>query len=587
MAAEPSTTMSTATPNSRVRAWALLAIGVLSAVVGFGVVVVASPGEKDRQPTVALEAAGEPGADAFTPSVNDAPVEQIQVMLASLPPDRPPADPDAENTEGDAIASRDGSRPGLYGGSRDAAVCDAAALVGYLAEEPEKAQAWSEALGISVDEIEGYVRSLTPVVLTADTWVTNHGFSAGRATPRQSVLQAGTAVMIDRFGVPRVRCECGNPLAGALVDDTSARVRFDGARWDGFDATDVITVAPAPSALDTIEVAALDGSGTLDLGTGTPTLNPTDLLSVTVTGLCGAPGDVTLVDGADPSYPDEDLPSGFAGISDAIDDTGTITGKAIAVGDLDGRPGDEAAAIFECNGGGSRSTYQIYVFRATPDGPVEVGEVPWDNGVSPDAVGDWVSDLSIADGWLSYHAGALGPNDANCCPSVFISRRYRLDGHTLLVAPPGDAVITPSGLGPARVGTSYEEVALALGRELRLFTLDGDPAQTAVCASINVEGAGVGGIGSGGAAMSFSVRDSTAATPKGITVGSSLEDLLVAYPTARAEPNQYLEWPDYYVDETADDGTALALRFILGDDQRVEEIDGGVLEFVSLTEGCA
>ncbi|GAP52775.1 serine/threonine protein kinase [Streptomyces azureus] len=49
-------------------------------------------------------------------------------------------------------------------------------------------------------------------MLRADTGVTNHGFRAGRAAVLQAVLQAGTAVLVDDRGVPRVRCACGNPL---------------------------------------------------------------------------------------------------------------------------------------------------------------------------------------------------------------------------------------------------------------------------------------------------------------------------------------------------------------------------------------
>ena len=135
---------------------------------------------------------------------------------------------------------------------------------------------------------------------------------------------------------------------------------------------------------------------------------------------------------------------------------------------------------------------------------------------------------------------------------------------------------------------SYEEVALVLGREIRLFTMgDLESVETATCASIDVVDADIGGIGSAGVAMSFSVGDPAVSTPEGITVGSTLDDVLAAYPDARAEPNQYREWPDYYVDDADDDGTALALRFTIDDEDRVDEIYGGDLEFVSLPEGCA
>ncbi|MGH3907098.1 MAG: DUF6777 domain-containing protein, partial [Pseudonocardiaceae bacterium] len=42
-----------------------------------------------------------------------------------------------------------------------------------------------------------------------DTRVTNHGYRDGKATDRQAVLQAGTAVLVDEKGRPRVKCGCG------------------------------------------------------------------------------------------------------------------------------------------------------------------------------------------------------------------------------------------------------------------------------------------------------------------------------------------------------------------------------------------
>ena len=42
--------------------------------------------------------------------------------------------------------------------------------------------------------------------------MTNHSFVDGRAVAFQSILQAGTAVLVDKDGVPVARCRCGNPL---------------------------------------------------------------------------------------------------------------------------------------------------------------------------------------------------------------------------------------------------------------------------------------------------------------------------------------------------------------------------------------
>jgi len=100
---------------------------------------------------------------------------------------------------------------GLYGGSLEQ-TCDPELLIAYLESEPEKAAAWAGVQGINVDLIPEFIRSLIPAILQVDTRVTNHGFSDGAATPRQSILPAGTAVLVDDSGQPRVRCYCGNPL---------------------------------------------------------------------------------------------------------------------------------------------------------------------------------------------------------------------------------------------------------------------------------------------------------------------------------------------------------------------------------------
>lgn len=114
--------------------------------------------------------------------------------------------------------------PGLFGGTRDNGKCAPEAMVTFLSANPDKASAWAAALdsdptlqwsggdSLAASDIKAYVAGLTPRILAADTRVTNNGFKAGKATPRQSLLKKGTAVLVDDKGVPRVRCFCGNPL---------------------------------------------------------------------------------------------------------------------------------------------------------------------------------------------------------------------------------------------------------------------------------------------------------------------------------------------------------------------------------------
>ncbi|MEV8022869.1 DUF6777 domain-containing protein [Streptomyces sp. NPDC086554] len=56
------------------------------------------------------------------------------------------------------------------------------AQVRFLVADQGKARAFAQASGISQADIPGFPRGLTPVVLRADTRVTNHGYRSGQAT---------------------------------------------------------------------------------------------------------------------------------------------------------------------------------------------------------------------------------------------------------------------------------------------------------------------------------------------------------------------------------------------------------------------
>lgn len=161
-----------------------------------------------------------------------------------------------------------GNEPGLYGGSRNDQICNIEDLTSFLIDpaNADKTQAWADTLGIgtSEEEITGYLDRLTPVRLTFDTRVTNHGFDGSEATPFQSVLQAGTAVLVDDLGIPRVKCNCGNPLVepeGEAVNVESAS-NYDEAAWESLDPEQVISVTPAEEALEDIVMVNID-DGTL------------------------------------------------------------------------------------------------------------------------------------------------------------------------------------------------------------------------------------------------------------------------------------------------------------------------------------
>jgi len=103
---------------------------------------------------------------------------------------------------------------GPFGGTGSDLVCDRELLIRSLIARPDRLREWARVLGVTptAGAVTDFIRKLRPVTLTRDTRVTNHSFVDGQAVEFQSILQAGTAVLVDEDGVPVARCRCGNPL---------------------------------------------------------------------------------------------------------------------------------------------------------------------------------------------------------------------------------------------------------------------------------------------------------------------------------------------------------------------------------------
>ena len=236
---------------------------------------------------IILEPLDEQPDDAFTESVAAEPSAELLAFASqggtSDPTDAGPAtttdagsdsdsDSDSGSDSGEAagpttLVALRGSDPGIYGGTRDEATCDPEQLVTVLDRRPEEAAAWAGVHEIDVAEIPDYVDTLTALNLTADTRVTNHGFIEGEAIARQSVLQVGTAVLVDEFGVPRVRCSSGSPLLPPeAIEGTTA---YRGPAWDTFDPVRTAAVAPAPEPVAEFEVVDVAGGDNFVRPTGT------------------------------------------------------------------------------------------------------------------------------------------------------------------------------------------------------------------------------------------------------------------------------------------------------------------------------
>lgn len=182
----------------------LAAAAVLVAVVaGLAVILVERQPESSgatgsAAPEVTLQAAGDPGRDPYTPSVV---VPPSGSPSASPAPSASPVAVSASAGPG-GVRTVNGGSAGLYGGTEQAAGCDVAELSDFLTSHTDRGHAWAAAEGIDIGGIPEYLSTLTPVVLRVDTRVTNHGFVDGAGTGFQSVLQAGSAVLVDDRGVP-------------------------------------------------------------------------------------------------------------------------------------------------------------------------------------------------------------------------------------------------------------------------------------------------------------------------------------------------------------------------------------------------
>ena len=85
------------------------------------------------------------------------------------------------------------------------------------------------------------------MILNSDTLVANHGYQHREATSFPSVLKAGTAVMVDATGMPRVKCNCGNPLTPPELFDLSTATT-SGTSWPGYTPAAVLAVQPGAPA---------------------------------------------------------------------------------------------------------------------------------------------------------------------------------------------------------------------------------------------------------------------------------------------------------------------------------------------------
>ncbi|MEU4736056.1 DUF6777 domain-containing protein [Streptomyces fradiae] len=220
-----------------------------------------------------LQPAAAPGPSPFTASTvltADRAARPAAPSPSGSPPPSPSGSggPSAPAGAAGAPAPRtvDGATPGLYGGTHSLPSCDVDQQARLLAADTAKSRAFAQAAGVTPSGLGAWLRGLTPVMLRADTRVTGHGYRDGKAVPYQAVLQTGTAVLVDAYGAPRVRCAAGAPLRTAAQAPPATAYR--GEPWPGFRPDRVVLVSPTRRALESLLVVNVFNETWLERATG-------------------------------------------------------------------------------------------------------------------------------------------------------------------------------------------------------------------------------------------------------------------------------------------------------------------------------
>ncbi|MFE0425117.1 DUF6777 domain-containing protein [Streptomyces sp. NPDC058953] len=267
------------------RRWPL-AVAALPAAVCIGVLAAGCGGgtgqERERDEEVHLRPATEQGPDPYTAT-------SARTLSTPVPePVVPGTGGGGAPERGHTLRTMSGATPGLYGGTRSVGSCDVERQLTLLRADDAKAGAFADGADVSRGRLPAFLRGLTPVVLRADTRVSGHGYRAGGgAVPaRQLVLQAGTAVLVDRYGVPRVRCASGTPLSPPVA--VKGGVIQRGAAWKGYRTDRVVVVKATTRPLESLVIVDVSEDTWIDRATGTdgeedrrpdvvPPVNPDDV----------------------------------------------------------------------------------------------------------------------------------------------------------------------------------------------------------------------------------------------------------------------------------------------------------------------
>lgn len=239
------------------RRWGWVVVGALVAaavVIGALIGVVLNGRSPDAKAVeVVLEGVGSEAASPFTETVVSEGVVPADLVGFSTASSSGSVGP---SSAGVVVSQVSGDRAGLYGSTSAGPVCSPEGLALRVAADPAVERVWAGVMGLDAAEVDPFIKGLTPVVLGRDTAVTNHAYGADGARAFQSVLEAGTPVLVDATGAPRVRCSCGNPLLAPAVEGRDVEVV--GERWPGFDPREVSEIRPSADPVTEIQTVDVD-----------------------------------------------------------------------------------------------------------------------------------------------------------------------------------------------------------------------------------------------------------------------------------------------------------------------------------------
>lgn len=427
----------------------LIAVIVVGVALGvyFGFFYGSSESFVQKEGEILLEPSGVAGPDSFAGEefVVAGPTTTLKIInpQVTLPQlstttTATPTTEGATTTASTAIATTvlvayPGDTPALYGGSKDKLIADKEGELAFLEKNPQKAAAFCEALNsdptlrwsggskVYPDQLRAYFAELTPMLLTRDTRVTNYGYKDGHPTPRQSVLQAGQLVLVDQYGVPRKRCECGNPLTPPKP--SKKKPVYTGPQWPGFDPTTIIVIQSTTIIINDFTI--------IDIHTGEAFVRPAG----TEGGDDGqTPGTDTTGTTAPPSTDTTATTS-----PTSTETTGTTTGGSVSPDELNGSwSGTMTITEFdlpaEAIQGAQEQGCDLSVLEAMKDLPL-----PMTMSITVDASGE------SGTATMTIDASALpGSEGGSSTPTAF---DFTISGNTLTFVVPAESGVTSAMTG--------------------------------------------------------------------------------------------------------------------------------------------